>query len=103
MSQLLRGYSAATVGPTAWDTSKIDDLLKYLQSDLIVVREAALGNLIAYYEIPAEIAGGVQGPPPLADVGTKGPRYEQFVKAWENRGEEIKKWMTTKQVIKDKK
>jgi hypothetical protein len=52
IAQLLRGYSAATYGPAAWVTAKVDDLIKYLNSDLLVVREVALGNLIGYYDIP---------------------------------------------------
>jgi len=51
-AQLLRGYAAATYGPAAWLTSKVDDLIKYLDSDYIIIREAALGNLIIYYDIP---------------------------------------------------
>jgi hypothetical protein len=50
--QLLRGYSAATYGPAAGLTSKVDDLIKYLDSDYLIVREGALGNLIGYYDIP---------------------------------------------------
>jgi hypothetical protein len=50
--QLLRGYSAATYGPAVGLTSKVDDLIKYLDSDYLIIREAALGNLIGYYDIP---------------------------------------------------
>ncbi len=100
IAQLLRGYSAAIVGPTAGDTSKLVDLVKFLNSDLIVVREAALGNLIAYYDLPAAMAGAVKGPPPITNVGTKGPGYDLFLRDWEARSEDIKKWMVTRKTDK---
>jgi hypothetical protein len=100
IARLLRGYSAATFGPSAGDVTKLSDLLTFLNSDLIVVREAALGNLITYYDLPAVTAGAVKGYPPLANVGTKFSGYEQFLKDWVARTEEIKNWMTMKKVEK---
>jgi hypothetical protein len=100
IAQLLRGYSAAIVGPTAGDVSKLTDLVRFLNSDLIVVREAALGNLIAYYDLPAAMAGGVKGPPPITNVGIKGQGYEQFLRDWESRADEIRKWMMAKKTDK---
>ena len=38
--------------PAAGLTTKVDDLIKYLDSDYLIIREAALGNLIGYYDIP---------------------------------------------------
>lgn len=100
MAQLLRGYSAATFGPTAWDESKLDDLVGFLDSKWILIREAALGNLIGYYSIPAEVAGAVKPPAPIVNVGSKDEGYELFVKAWEARAVEIKKWMSMKKMEK---
>jgi hypothetical protein len=109
IAQLLRGYSSAVEGPTAGDPSKLFELVRYLDSKLIVVRETALGNLLSYYEVPAEIAGGVRGSfqdPAnmlIIDVGPRGPRYGDFLKAWEARAEELKKWMEARAAKKAEK
>jgi hypothetical protein len=101
--QLLRGYSAADQGPTAWSTGKLDELLKLLNSPSLIVREATLGNLIAYYDFPAAVARRVSGEPPIIDVAAKPEfekEYEKFVNAWQGRAELIKKWMEDK--VKEK-
>ena len=96
MARLLRGYSAATFGPAAGDPAKIDDLVPFLDSDYIPIREAALGTLIFNYDLPAVLAGGVKTRPPLTDLGTKAMGYDQFIKDWKARADELKKWMETR-------
>jgi hypothetical protein len=71
--QLLRGYSAATFGPAAGLTSKVDDLIKFLDSDYLIIREAALGNLIGYYDIPYTFSN-------LAVVKLSDRSYETLVR-----------------------
>ena len=96
IAQLLRGYSAAEFGPTAWNASKVDELVNLLNNPSVIVREAALGNLIGYYDYPAALARKVTGEPPIVDVARKADNekeYEKFVLAWQARADLIKKWM----------
>jgi hypothetical protein len=87
IAQLLRGYGMASSG----DTSKVDDLVKMLDSEWVPVREAAFGNLIAFYDPEA-----MRNPALVADVSARGtPPYDAFLKAWRLHAEEIKKKMTS--------
>lgn len=82
---LLRGYSSEATG----DTAAVDTLIKDLDDPNIVVREAALANLIAFFDPEA-----VKNPALRLPVATRGqPGYELALKKWRERGEEIKKRM----------
>ena len=98
MARLLRGYSAALYGPTAGDPTKIDDLISFLDSEYIPIREAALGCLVFNYDVPAALSGALKTQPPLLDVGlgTKIQGYDRFIDDWKARGVELKKWMESR-------
>ncbi len=89
IARLLRGYSSAAIG----DTAAVDDLVGWLDHDHVAVREAALGNLIAFFdpeawgkkELTIDVAVRKE---PLAEKA-----YDNFLKAWKARGEEIKQKM----------
>lgn len=93
--RLLRGYSSEAAG----DTNAVDALIKDLDDDNIVIREAALANLIAFFDpeannVPALIQFNV------AARGQAG--YEAGLKRWRERGEEIKKRMIDRKMMEKK-
>jgi hypothetical protein len=95
IAHLLRGYSSAETG----DTAAVDQLVEWLNYDQLAVREVALGNLLAFFDTEPS-------PELFMDVALRRESgyekaYENFLKAWKTRAEEIKKKMMEKK--KDKK
>jgi hypothetical protein len=89
-AQLLRGFSSIKSG----DTRALDELLRLLESsEHILIREAALGNLLSYYEFDP-----VKNPGLLTtDVSrAKEADYERLMKAWREWADETKARMMKK-------
>ena len=82
VNRLLRGY--LPLGPPNPDD--LDRLIGFLGHPSVIVRELTLWNLFTFID-----PEGVKVPGLFIDVGDNAsPRYERFLKAWKNRGEEIK-------------
>jgi len=89
IAHLLRGYSSREKG----DPGAVDRLIEFLDHPNIIVREAALGNLIAFFDPEAgrkqELAG--------LNVAARGEQgYDKALKVWKAWGEEMKKRMQEK-------
>ncbi len=82
--RLLRGYSAANQ-PDA--VKAVDDLVGFLNHPNLVVRETALGNLIAFFD-PAAVEKLELVNVPLTLRGE--PVYDKFLKNWQQWAEEFK-------------
>jgi hypothetical protein len=84
IAQLLRGYSSRERG----DTNAVDKLVDLLDHPNLIVREAALGNLIAFFDPDAGRSPELGG----LNVTARGePGYEKALKAWRAWAEEMKK------------
>ena len=88
IARLLRGYSSFALGEQA----AVDQLVEYLNNDQIAVREAALGNLLAFFDPNAPEEFRID----VARRGDGSDKYAKFVSAWKARAEEIKKKMAEK-------
>jgi hypothetical protein len=85
IAHLLRGFSAEASG----DTEAVDALIRDLDDPNIVIREAALANLIAFFDPEAVRNQGLR-----INVSARGQTgYDAALKRWRERGEEIKKRM----------
>lgn len=95
---LLRGYSSLAER----DPQKVDDLVKWLDSDKLLIRESALANLLAFFDLGDPEARG-----PVTDIaqrevnraGADQPRlkaWENFLNAWQKQAEVIKEKMAKK-------
>ena len=80
--RLLRGY----VDPARPDPNDLDRLVGFLSDRSVALRELALWNLVNFVDPAA-----AQVPGMLTDVAATGPGYEQFVKRWTARVDEIKR------------
>jgi hypothetical protein len=89
-AHLLRGYSSIKSG----DTLALNELLRLLEtSEHILIREAALGNLLSYYELDPLKNPGLL----TTDVSrVKEADYERLMKAWREWAEETKTRMMKK-------
>jgi hypothetical protein len=91
IARLLRGYSSAALR----DPAAVDQLVAWLDHEQIAVREAALGNLIAYFDPDAarvkELLIDVSA---RAELGAEA--YQKLLRPWKARAEEIKKKMAEK-------
>jgi len=89
IAQLLRGFSSIEKG----DTSAVDRLVDLLDHPNLIVREAALGNLIAFFDPEAARKPELGG----LNVAARGESgYDKALKAWKAWAEEIKKKMMVK-------
>jgi hypothetical protein len=89
IAQLLRGYSSREKG----DPAAVDRLVEFLDHPNLIVREAALGNLIAFFDPDAARKQELGG----LNVAARGePGYEKALKVWKVWGEEMKKKMLEK-------
>jgi hypothetical protein len=89
IAHLLRGYSSAATG----DVVAVDKLVEFLNHDLIIVREAALGNLLAFFDpsaFPVAALGGLNVG--LRQRGEE-QNYANLLKPWKEHAEVIKKKM----------
>ena len=89
IARLLRGYSSIDQG----DPTAVDELVGYLDHPQLAVREAALGNLLAFFDQDA-----IQVPELRIDVARRREpgsekAYERFLSGWKARAELIKKRM----------
>ncbi len=100
IAKLLRGYSAPTVGPAAGDTTKMDDLVGFLNHPQIAVREVARGNLLGFYGSPELGMNAVLFRTDVAERAVRKnkddpetpetKRWENFLSAWENYAKDFK-------------
>jgi hypothetical protein len=89
IAQLLRGYSSIEKG----DTMAVDRLVDFLDHPNLIVREASLGNLIAFFDPEAARKPELGG----LNVAARGePGFDKALKAWKSWAEEIKKKMMAK-------
>jgi hypothetical protein len=89
IAHLLRGYSSRERG----DPAAIDRLVEFLDHPNLIVREAALGNLIAFFDPAAAQKPELGG----LNVAARGePGYDKALKVWKAWGEEMKKKMMEK-------
>ena len=89
IAHLLRGYSSREKG----DPAAVDQLIAFLDHPNLIVREAALGNLIAFFDPEAAKKPELGG----LNVAARGePGYDRALKAWKAWGEEMKKKMMEK-------
>lgn len=89
IAHLLRGYSSREKG----DTAAVDQLVDLLDHPSLIVREAALGNLIAFFDPEAAAKPELAG----LNVAARGePGYEKALKPWRAWAEEMKKKMAAK-------
>lgn len=89
IAHLLRGYSSREKG----DPTAVDRLIEFLDHPNLIVREAALGNLIAFFDPDAGRKVELGG----LNVAARGePGYEKALKIWKAWGEEMKKKMMEK-------
>ena len=89
IAHLLRGYSSREKG----DPTAVDRLIEFLDHPNLIVREAALGNLIAFFDPEAARKAELGG----LNVAARGePGYEKALKIWKAWGEEMKKKMMEK-------
>ncbi len=89
IAHLLRGYSSAATG----DVVSVDKLVELLNHDLIIVREAALGNLLAFFDpsaFPIPSLGGLNVG--LRQRGEE-QNYANLLKPWKEHADVIKKKM----------
>jgi hypothetical protein len=89
IAHLLRGYSSREKG----DPTAIDRLIEFLDHPNLIVREAALGNLIAFFDPEAGRKAELGG---LNVVARGEPGYDKALKIWKAWGEEMKKKMMEK-------
>ena len=83
VAHLVRGYGSAE----GRDAGKVEELVGYLDHPNLTVREAALGNLLQFYDpdAPPELRG---------DVTARGqPGYAKFLGAWKERAKVIQERM----------
>lgn len=86
IARLLRGYSSRETR----DTAALDELVGFLDHPNLIVREVALGNLLAFY-------GGATPELAALPVAARGePGYDRALKAWKAWAEETKKKMMEK-------
>jgi hypothetical protein len=86
IAHLLRGYSSREKG----DPTAVDRLIEFLDHPNLIVRETALGNLIAFFDPEAGPMAELGG----LNVAARGePGYEKALKIWKGWGEEMKKKM----------
>jgi hypothetical protein len=90
VARLLRGYAAP--GPD--NPAAVDQLVGMLNDDSLVVREAALANLLGYFDPEANQVPGLGLGADVAQRGT--PAYERFLKAWDDRKPLIKQRLAEK-------
>ena len=89
IAYLLRGFSSRATG----DTSAVDKLCDYLDHPNVIVREAALGNLLAFFDPEAARKAELGG----LNVAARGePGYDKAPKAWRAWADEMKKKITEK-------
>jgi hypothetical protein len=89
IAHLLRGYSSREKG----DPAAVDRLIEFLDHPNLIVREAALGNLIAFFDPDAARKQELGG----LNVAARGePGYDKALKIWKAWGEEMKKKMLEK-------
>jgi hypothetical protein len=89
IAHLLRGYSSAATG----DTAAVDFLVGLLDHDHATVREAALGNLLAFFDPEAAMVPELRIDVAVRKEPGAEKAYESFLKAWKARAEVIKKKM----------
>ncbi|WP_439631076.1 hypothetical protein [Gemmata sp.] len=97
-AQLMRGYSSADMRDRTAAVAGLDKLVEMLDDPRLAVREAALGNLLAFYAGPDTAANRVLT---STDVATRETRagadpakvkaWDAFLKAWKDHAETIKK------------
>jgi hypothetical protein len=92
VARLLRGYASFDQG----DPKAVDDLVGYLNHPQIAVREAALGNLFAFFDIDAAQVLELRIDVARRNEAGSERAYEKFLNAWKARAVEIKKKMTEK-------
>ena len=89
IAHLLRGYSSRERG----DTTAVDKLVEFLDHPSLIVREVALGNLIAFFDPEAGKKAELGG----LNVAARGePGYDKALKAWKAWAEEMKKKIAEK-------
>ena len=89
IAHLLRGYSSRE----RRDPAAVDQLVDLLDHPSLIVREAALGNLIAFFDPEAGKKPELGG----LNVAARGePGYDKALKAWKAWAEEMKKSMMEK-------
>ena len=82
----MRGYSSREKG----DPAAVDQLVDFLDHPSLIVREAALGNLIAFFDPEAGKKPELGG----LNVAARGePGYDKAIKSWKTWAEEMKKKM----------
>ena len=95
IAQLLRGYSSREKG----DPTAVDRLIEFLDHPNLIVREVALGNLIAFFDPEAGRKAELGG----LNVAARGePGYDKALKVWKAWGEEMKKKMMEKKDVPGK-
>jgi hypothetical protein len=91
IAHLLRGYSSSEKG----DPAAVDRLIEFLDHPNLIVREAALGNLIAFFDPEASVKKGLGD----LNVAARGePGYQGALKSWKAWGEDMKKKMLEKKL-----
>jgi hypothetical protein len=89
IAQLLRGYSSREKG----DPAAVDKLVELLDHPSLIVREAALGNLIAFFDPEAGKKPELGG----LNVAARGePGYDKALRAWKTWADEMKMMMEKK-------
>jgi hypothetical protein len=80
--RLLRGF----VSPATPEPADLDQLVEFLTSPSVAVRELAQWNLVNFVDPAAARTPGM-----VVDVAANtAPGYDKFVKAWKARVEEVK-------------